>query len=165
MTHLSTLLLALLVGMLVVAIEQARSMLLLGVDKLPYLSVTLPHDMRWSDRHMTYSVASFAVSTTLTPHEMIPADSATLRTDHSRRVCMSVSITNPANAFPLDRRDFRGGAPLDFFVRFPAEAPSRIGLGKLPDALLVFFQFSETTYFSSREPNDGGGRACWLRKF
>lgn len=135
MTHLSTLMAVLAVVMLLachVPENTLEALTLLRVDKSPYLPLALSHDMRASERHMTYRVASFAVSTTLTPHETIPADLTTLNNAHSKSVCIADSTTKPASALP-PLRPFRVGAPPDF--------GSRIGRGNPGDALLEFFQF------------------------
>ena len=117
MTHLSTLVLLVLVSMLTACLVHAQCMRLVRVDKSPYCPLAPLHSMSESDCHTTYRVASASECNTLRFHVTISADSATRVPSHSRAVCKATSNRKPRKALPSRRLLFRVGAPL------------RIGLG------------------------------------
>lgn len=134
MTHLPTLVLLVLAGMLTACSQHAVLPVVLGVGKSFYRFLAPLHSMRESDCHTTYSVASRSESHTPTSHVTIPADSRVRTPSHTNTVCKAMSMRKPIKALPSRRLRFGSGAPREI-------GESRKGLGKLPDDLLVFFQF------------------------
>lgn len=134
MTHLPTLVLLVLVGMLTACSQHAVLPVVLGVGNSFYRFLAPLHSMSESDCHTTYSVASLSESHTPTSHVTISADFRERTPSHTSAVCKATSMRKPMKALPSRRLLLGVGAP-------PEIGKSRNGLGKLPDDLLVFFQF------------------------